>query len=156
MDPPGGADATIGGLIATNVSGPRRIRYGGVRDLVIGTRVASADGKVTKAGGHVVKNVTGYDLNKAHIGALGTLGVLVEASLKIAPRPEVERSWFGVFRGNGGRAAALRPPAAADALRRAGNPEPQGRAGRRTSGPPRPVGAARMASGFHLTGGRDT
>ena len=110
-------------MIATNVNGPRRIKYGGVRDLVIGTRVAGPDGKVTKAGGHVVKNVTGYDLNKAHIGSLGTLGVLVEASLKIAPRPEVERSWFGVFQGANGAASALSallrlpsPPAALEIL----------------------------------------
>lgn len=90
-------DATVGGVVATNVNGPRRIRYGGVRDLVIGTRTAGVDGKLTRAGGKVVKNVTGYDLNKAHIGALGTLGLLTEISFKIAPRPEVERSWFGVF-----------------------------------------------------------
>lgn len=97
IDPQIAPGATLGGLVATNVNGPRRIRYGGLRDLVIGTKVAGPDGKITKAGGHVVKNVTGYDLNKAHIGALGTLGVLVELSLKIAPRPEVETTWFGVF-----------------------------------------------------------
>ncbi len=120
MDPHVMPAATVGGVVATNVNGPRRIKYGGVRDLVIGTRTASVDGKVTKAGGHVVKNVTGYDLNKAHIGALGTLGLLVEISLKIAPRPEVERSWFAVFATADGaartQAALLRLPSSPAAL----------------------------------------
>ncbi len=97
IDPPVAGDATVGGVVATGVSGPRRLKYGGLRDLVIGTRVATADGKLARAGGRVVKNVTGYDLNKAHIGGLGTLGVLVEISFKVAPRPAMERSWVGVF-----------------------------------------------------------
>lgn len=97
VDPPVKPGATLGGLIATNISGPRRLKDGGFRDLVIGTRVANVDGTVSRAGGRVVKNVSGYDLNKVHIGALGTLGVLVELSLKIAPRPETEGSWVGVF-----------------------------------------------------------
>ncbi len=98
LDPPLKPQATIGGLLATNPSGPRRLRDGSLRDLVIGTRVAAPDGKLARAGGRVVKNVTGYDLNKLHLGALGTLGVLVEVSFKVAPRPETERSWLGVFR----------------------------------------------------------
>ena len=97
LDPPVPPEATIGGLLATNASGPRRLKEGGPRDLVIGTRVANCDGAVTRAGGRVVKNVSGYDLNKLHVGALGTLGVLVEATLKVAPRPETERTWLGVF-----------------------------------------------------------
>jgi glycolate oxidase FAD binding subunit len=97
LDPPLPETATVGGLIATNTSGPRRLRDGALRDLVIGTRVANVDGTVTRAGGRVVKNVTGYDLNKLHIGALGTLGVIVEVTVKVAPRPEVERTWFGLF-----------------------------------------------------------
>ncbi len=97
LDPMVNGDATLGGLVATNASGPRRMKDGGLRDLVIGTRVAGVDGNVTRAGGRVVKNVTGYDLNKAHIGALGTLGVVVEVTFKVAPRPETERSWLGSF-----------------------------------------------------------
>lgn len=107
IDPPVSEAATIGGLVATNVNGPRRIKNGGLRDVVIGTRTANVDGTVTKAGGHVVKNVTGYDLNKAHIGALGTLGILVEVSLKISPRPALERSWFGVFPTAGAASSAM-------------------------------------------------
>lgn len=97
LDPPLDEAATVGGLIATNASGPRRLKDGALRDLVIGTRVAGVDGQVTRAGGKVVKNVTGYDINKLHIGALGTLGVLVEVTVKVAPRPETERTWLGVF-----------------------------------------------------------
>jgi glycolate oxidase FAD binding subunit len=123
VDPPLGEDATIGGLVATNVNGPRRLKNGGLRDLVIGTKVAGVDGTVTKAGGHVVKNVTGYDLNKAHIGGLGTLGILVELSFKIAPKPVLERSWFGVFPTAGAASATMVallrlpvPPSAVDIL----------------------------------------
>ena len=120
VDPPVSAEATIGGLVATNVNGSRRVRNGGLRDLVIGTRTANVDGTATKAGGHVVKNVSGYDLNKAHIGGVGTLGILVEVSLKIAPRPVAERSWFGVFPTAGAAsdamAALLRLPATPSAL----------------------------------------
>ncbi len=108
LDPPLPPEATVGGLLATNPSGPRRLKDGSLRDLVIGTRVAAPDGKVTRAGGRVVKNVTGYDLNKLHVGALGTLGVVVEATFKVAPRPETERTWLGLFRAaaEAGRAVA--------------------------------------------------
>jgi glycolate dehydrogenase FAD-binding subunit len=87
LDPPAADGATIGGLIATNASGPLRFSYGTARDLVIGTRVANADGTLTRAGGRVVKNVAGYDLNKLYIGSLGTLNVIVELSFKLAPIP---------------------------------------------------------------------
>ena len=92
LDPPFAEDATVGGLVATNTSGPRRVLNGSWRDLVIGAEVAGPDGQVTKSGGMVVKNVTGYDVYKAHIGALGTLGVLTRVNLKIAPLPQVERT----------------------------------------------------------------
>ena len=80
--------ATIGGILASNVSGPLRYSYGLPRDWLIGISVVGADGVETKAGGKVVKNVTGYDLNKLYAGSLGTLGVIVEATFKLAPRPD--------------------------------------------------------------------
>ena len=77
--------ATLGGILAANASGPLRHSYGLARDWLIGISVVGADGVETKAGGKVVKNVTGYDLNKLYTGSLGTLGVIVEASFKLAP-----------------------------------------------------------------------
>jgi glycolate oxidase FAD binding subunit len=87
LDPPLEDAATIGGAIATNASGALRFAYGTARDLVIGTRVANPDGTITHAGGRVVKNVAGYDLNKLYIGSLGTLAIIVELSFKLAPIP---------------------------------------------------------------------
>jgi len=80
--------ATIGGILATNAWGPARGGYGTVRDWLIGLSLVDAAGRLVKGGGKVVKNVTGYDLPKLHVGALGTLGVLVEATFKVAPLPE--------------------------------------------------------------------
>jgi glycolate oxidase FAD binding subunit len=89
---PGSADrATVGGILASNASGPRRHLYGTARDLVIGLTVIGADGGVVRAGGKVVKNVAGYDLPKLYIGSFGTLGVLVEATFKLRPRADVDR-----------------------------------------------------------------
>jgi len=76
LDPPYG-EATIGGILATNSSGPRRLGYGTMRDHLIGLRVAGPEGQVTRSGGRVVKNVTGFDLHKLHIGAFGSLGVIL-------------------------------------------------------------------------------
>ncbi|MBV9547065.1 MAG: FAD-binding oxidoreductase, partial [Chloroflexi bacterium] len=97
LDPPALEGATIGGLIATNASGPLRFSYGGPRDLVIGTRVANPDGTLTRAGGRVVKNVAGYDLNKLYIGSLGTLAIIVELSFKLAPIPPATATVAGHF-----------------------------------------------------------
>ena len=80
--------ATVGGILAANSSGPLRYAYGAARDWLIGIGVVSAEGQETKAGGRVVKNVTGYDLNKLYTGSLGTLGVIVEATFKLAPLAE--------------------------------------------------------------------
>jgi glycolate oxidase FAD binding subunit len=88
IDPPF-ADATIGGILATGSSGPRRLAYGTIKDSLLGVRVVGARGEVTKSGGRVVKNVSGYDLHRIHVGAFGSLGVLLEASLKVSARPEV-------------------------------------------------------------------
>lgn len=87
LDPPLPEAATVGGVLAANASGPSRHRYGTARDLVIGMTVALADGSLVKSGGRVVKNVAGYDMAKLHIGALGTLGVIVQVSFKVAPIP---------------------------------------------------------------------
>ncbi len=83
IDPPH-ADATIGGVLATASAGPRRLGFGPPRDHVLGMRVVDAAGVVTKSGGQVVKNVTGFDLHKLHVGAMGTLGVITEVSMKVA------------------------------------------------------------------------
>jgi len=91
LDPPAGHRATIGGILAANASGPSRHAYGTARDITIGMRVVTADGRITRAGGRVVKNVAGYDLCKLYIGCLGTLGVIVEATFKLAPLPKAER-----------------------------------------------------------------
>jgi len=88
VDPPGGG-ATVGGLVAANLSGPLRHAYGTIRDWLIGVRVAHADGRISKAGGRVVKNVTGYEMTKLYTGSLGTLGVVTEATFKLAPLPPV-------------------------------------------------------------------
>ncbi len=97
LDPPHPDRATIGGILAANSSGPRRLRYGSARDLLIGIKVVQADGRVIKAGAKVVKNVTGYDLNKLFIGSLGTLGIIVEANFKLLPLPVDERTYLAPF-----------------------------------------------------------
>ena len=85
---PGGAPAgTAGGLLATAVAGPRRLRYGTPRDLVIGITVVRADGTVARSGGKVVKNVAGYDLGKLFAGSYGTLGLIAEAVFRLHPLP---------------------------------------------------------------------
>jgi glycolate oxidase FAD binding subunit len=88
IDPPY-AEATIGGILATASVGPRRLGYGAVKDHLLGMRVVGSGGVVTKSGGRVVKNVTGYDLHKLHVGAFGSLGVILEAHFKVQPRPEL-------------------------------------------------------------------
>lgn len=79
--------ATVGGTLATGTSGPLRSAYGLPRDWLIGINLVGADGTQTKAGGKVVKNVTGYDLNRLYTGSLGTLAVITEATFKLAPAP---------------------------------------------------------------------
>jgi glycolate oxidase FAD binding subunit len=86
LDPPE-PRATVGGVVAANVSGPRRLRYGTIRDLIIGVTVVLADGTVAHAGGKVVKNVAGYDLAKLYCGSLGTLGMIAEVIFRLHPRP---------------------------------------------------------------------
>jgi glycolate oxidase FAD binding subunit len=88
FDPSLPDEGTVGGVLAGNVSGPARISLGTPRDFTIGLRVATADGKLTRAGGKVVKNVAGYDLCKLYVGSLGTLCVIVEATFKTVPLPK--------------------------------------------------------------------
>jgi glycolate oxidase FAD binding subunit len=78
---------TVGGVLATGIAGPRRLRYGTPRDLVIGVTAIRADGAVTRSGGKVVKNVAGYDLGKLFAGSYGTLGLIVEAVFRLHPLP---------------------------------------------------------------------
>jgi glycolate oxidase FAD binding subunit len=92
QDAPLEPEATIGGIISTNVSGPRRLRFGGVRDQIIGIRVVLPDGTIAKGGGKVVKNVAGYDLPKLYTGALGTLGVIVAATFRLYPLRAASRT----------------------------------------------------------------
>ncbi|MBT2689762.1 FAD-binding oxidoreductase [Bacillus sp. ISL-47] len=90
LDPFWPEKSTIGGVIAANESGPKRLGYGSARDAVIGLRIVYPDGKVIRSGGRVVKNVAGYDMNKLFIGSMGTLGVVSEITLKLRPLPKSE------------------------------------------------------------------
>jgi glycolate oxidase FAD binding subunit len=90
VDVPRPDRATLGGALAVNVSGPRRYGHGTLRDYVIGISTVNDEGQETKAGGRVVKNVAGYDLCKLHVGALGTLGVITQVTLKVRPLPETD------------------------------------------------------------------
>jgi glycolate oxidase FAD binding subunit len=87
LDPFNSPGHTIGGLLASGWTGPLRQRFGSPRDFVIGIRVALPDGRLASAGGRVVKNVSGYDMMKLHLGAMGSLGVIVAASFKVFPNP---------------------------------------------------------------------
>ena len=86
LDVPG--DASVGGVIGSGLAGPRRLRYGTPRDLLIGMTIVRADGTIAKSGGKVVKNVAGYDLGKLFAGSAGTLGLITEAIFRLHPLPE--------------------------------------------------------------------
>ena len=88
IDAPLPERATVGGTVAANLNGPRRSFYGGVRDLVIGMKLALANGELIKVGGKVVKNVAGYDMCKLFVGSLGTLGIITEVTMRVAPVAE--------------------------------------------------------------------
>jgi glycolate oxidase FAD binding subunit len=94
FDPPAPARATVGGVVATSLNGPRRSYYGSVRDLVIGMKITLASGEQIKAGGKVVKNVAGYDMCKLLVGSLGTLGIITEVTLRMTPIPETAATLF--------------------------------------------------------------
>ncbi|MDT5157874.1 MAG: glycolate oxidase [Acidobacteriota bacterium] len=90
LDPPNSGQATLGGVAATGLCGPQAFGYGPPRSHVLGMRVALADGRLLRAGGRVVKNVAGYDLCKLFVGSYGTLGLILELTFKLRPRPARE------------------------------------------------------------------
>jgi glycolate oxidase FAD binding subunit len=104
LDPPFGSSATVGGVVASNSSGPRRRLYGSARDLVIGMTFATLEGKLVDTGGMVVKNVAGLDMGKLMIGSFGTLAAIATVNFKVLPAPEAEHSFLLPF------------PSAADAI----------------------------------------
>lgn len=97
LDAPLPDRATIGGILASGASGPLKWHYGSPRDLVIGMQVALPDGRLTRSGGQVVKNVSGYDMARLHVGGLGTLGVITEVSFKLTPMPRRETTLVARF-----------------------------------------------------------
>ena len=99
--------ATLGGLIAANAYSPKRRLYGGVRDLLLGLRIALPSGEVAHFGGKVVKNVAGYDMCKLFLGSLGALGVIVEATFKLYGLPERDETLLAAFPARGQGAAAV-------------------------------------------------
>jgi glycolate oxidase FAD binding subunit len=92
VDPWAGDRCTVGGMVATNDSGPRRHHYGAPRDLLIGIEFALANGCLAKGGGRVVKNVAGYDMGRLLCGSFGTLAVMTSATFKLSPRPQASRT----------------------------------------------------------------
>ena len=97
LDPPFAETATVGGVVAANCSGPRRRLYGTARDMVIGMKFATLNGRVVNSGGMVVKNVAGLDMAKLMIGSFGTLAAIVVVNFKVLPMPEEERTFLAPF-----------------------------------------------------------
>jgi len=97
LDPPFSSDATIGGILAANSSGPRRRVYGTARDLVIGMTFATLEGKLVRSGGMVVKNVAGLDMAKLMIGSFGTLAAIATVNFRVHPMPEGTRTFVQSF-----------------------------------------------------------
>lgn len=123
LDPPFAHEATVGGVVAANSSGPRRRLYGTARDLVIGMKFATMEGKLVQSGGMVVKNVAGLDMGKLMIGSFGTLAAMATLNFKLIPRPAFTRTFLYQL-GSGEEAIAIRDrtirsvlqPAAMDVL----------------------------------------
>ena len=108
LDPPHAERATIGGALAVGTGGPLRTRHGLPRDFALGMTVLRADGELVKAGGRVVKNVTGYDLMRLWCGSLGTIGIVTSVALRVLPRVETVDLAFGAESPAEGRALAER------------------------------------------------
>lgn len=134
LDPPTARrGATVGGLLAAGDSGPSRLRYGGLRDLVIGVTLVLADGQVARSGGHVIKNVAGYDLAKLVYGSLGTLALVAEVVVRLHPLPRDRRTLIGPADPGRATAAALAiaaSPLEPAALEWVSDPHTLGRSGR--------------------------
>ena len=157
FDPPSeAAGATVGGLLATGDSGPRRLRYGALRDLVIGVTLVLPDGTTARAGGRVIKNVAGYDLSKLMYGSLGTLCLIAEVVLRLHPRPATSAT--ATIGGTVQHATDLAvrllasplEPSAVDWVQTGG-----GRLAVRFEGTPAGVEAQRAAAGELLAAGAD-
>ncbi len=133
LDPPFAAEATVGGVVASNSNGPRRRLYGTARDAIIGMKFATLDGKLVETGGMVVKNVAGLDIAKVMVGSFGTLAALAVVNFKVQPMPVATRTFVLEF-ASAAQACAARDtvlrgylqPAAVDLL----NPEAAAHAGR--------------------------
>lgn len=97
LDYEANSSATLGGVVASNHSGATKMRFGAPRDLVVGLHAALSDGRLVKAGSKVVKNVSGYDLNKLFVGSFGTLGLLTQVTLRLRPQDEASATWHAVF-----------------------------------------------------------
>ena len=96
LDPPFAA-STLGGVVAANQSGPKRLAYGSARDLVLGLRVVLPEGDTVRFGGKVMKNIAGFDMSKLFVGSWGTLGIITEITLRVLPRPESEKTLLAAF-----------------------------------------------------------
>jgi glycolate oxidase FAD binding subunit len=97
LDPPWRAESTVGGVVAANLSGPRRRWYGTVRDMIIGMTFATLEGRLVQSGGMVVKNVAGLDMAKLMVGSFGTLAAMAVVNFKVFPMPAGSRTFVADF-----------------------------------------------------------
>ena len=97
LDPPGMEKATVGGVVATNASGPKRYLYGTVRDQLLGVRAVTPGGEIVSFGGKTMKNVTGYDMTRLMVGSFGALGVITGVTMKLLPLPEASATLLASF-----------------------------------------------------------
>jgi glycolate oxidase FAD binding subunit len=110
LDPLWPERATVGGIVACNDSGALRLKYGSLRDLIIGMTMVLADGTIAKSGGKVVKNVAGYDIHKLLTGSFGTLGVITEVNFRLHPLEEHARTWTASLPAASSRVERFREP----------------------------------------------
>ena len=108
LDPPNSREATVGGIVASNDSGPKRFIYGASRDIILGIKAVLPNGEIIVAGGKAVKNVAGYDMTKLLIGSMGAVGIICEVIFRITPRPDAEATLLCPFGGLKESAAYLR------------------------------------------------